>query len=134
MFGRIVCGAVTVMLTAQVVINVGMNFLLIPTYGIMGAAISWAVAILVRNVLPLAMINRMLGMSPFGSASAWVAVTAVACVSFVPALLRVSGAPFTAVVTATVIGGLAYLALLWVARHRLQLTAFGAIVKRRDVA
>jgi O-antigen/teichoic acid export membrane protein len=116
------------------VINVGMNFLLIPTYGIMGAAISWAVAILVRNVLPLAMINRMLGMSPFGSASAWVAVTAVACLGFVPALLRVSGAPFTAVVTATVIGGLAYLALLWVARHRLQLTAFGAIVKRRDVA
>ena len=56
------------------VINLGLNFVLIPIYGIMGAAISWAVAILVRNLLPLTMINRMLGMSPFGSASAWVSI------------------------------------------------------------
>ena len=114
------------------VINLGMNFVLIPTYGIIGAAISWAVAILVRNVLPLAMINRMLGMSPFGSASSWVAISAVACVGVVPTLLRVSGAPFAVILATTVTGGFAYLALLWIGRHRLQLTAFGAMVQRRS--
>ena len=113
------------------VINLGMNFVLIPTYGIMGAAISWAVAILVRNALPLAMINRMLGMSPFGSASVWVAITSVVTVGVVPTIVRFSGAPFAVVLGTTVAGGLAYLALLWLGRERLQLTAFGAMAQRR---
>ena len=109
------------------VVNLGMNFVLIPTYGIMGAAISWAVAILVRNLLPLTMINRMLGMSPFGSAAAWVSVTSIGCIGLVPTLLRLSGASFTVVLAATVAGGLGYVALLWTGRHRLRLTAFRAM-------
>lgn len=113
------------------VINLGMNFVLIPKLGIMGAAISWAVAIIVRNALPLAMINRMLGMSPFGSASGWVAVTSIACLGVVPTALVALSAPFATVLAASIAGGFGYLALLWVGRKRLQLTAFRAMTRRR---
>ena len=36
------------------VVNVGLDLLLIPRYGITGAAIGWAVAIVVTNLTPLA--------------------------------------------------------------------------------
>ncbi len=37
------------------------------------------------------MINRMLGMSPFGSAAAWVAASSIMCIGFVPTILRLRG-------------------------------------------
>lgn len=113
------------------VVNVGLNLLLIPRIGIVGAAISWAIAILIRNALPLTMINRMLGMSPFGRASAWVALSAVLCLGVVPTALRLAGAPFGAVLGAVLVGGFAYLAALWWGREALQLSALTSVLHRR---
>ena len=38
------------------VVNVTLDLILIPSYGITGAAIAWAVAIAVANLMPLAQI------------------------------------------------------------------------------
>ncbi|MFZ0324410.1 MAG: polysaccharide biosynthesis C-terminal domain-containing protein [Actinomycetes bacterium] len=116
------------------VVNLGLNFVLIPKIGIVGAAISWAIAILIRNFLPLGMINKMLGMSPFGSGSAWVAVSAVACVGVVPTSLRLLDAPFSAVLAAVLVGGIFYLAAIWWGRDRIHLGAFRAVLGRRRTA
>ena len=112
------------------VVNLSLNFYLIPRIGIVGAAISWAIAIIVRNALPLAMINRMLGMSPFGSAAAWVAASSLLTIGLLPAVLRGAGASFTIVLAATLVGGAAYLVLLWIGRERIRLTAFRAALTR----
>ena len=50
--------------TVALAVNVGLNFVLIPLYGIRGAAISWSVAIVVRNLLPLLNVRRHLDMWP----------------------------------------------------------------------
>jgi O-antigen/teichoic acid export membrane protein len=51
---------------AALVINVTLDVILIPRYGIMGAAIGWAVAIVFNNVVPLAQIWHALRLQPFG--------------------------------------------------------------------
>lgn len=109
------------------VLNVGLNLLLIPSIGILGAAISWAAAILVRNALPLAMINRMLGMSPFGAGAAWVAVSSVLCIGLPSAALRLAGASATWILISLVVGSVGYALALYWGRRPLHLAAFGAI-------
>src|SRR5699024_4931271 len=49
--------------------NLGLNFLLIPHWGIEGAAVAWATAIILANMLPLYQIHHGLGLSPFSRAS-----------------------------------------------------------------
>jgi O-antigen/teichoic acid export membrane protein len=49
-----------------VVINVGLDVLLIPRYGITGAAIGWAAAIAVANLMPLAQLAATMRLQPFG--------------------------------------------------------------------
>jgi O-antigen/teichoic acid export membrane protein len=49
-----------------VALNVGLDLLLIPRYGITGAAIGWAVAISVTNVVPLAQLAVAVRVHPFG--------------------------------------------------------------------
>jgi O-antigen/teichoic acid export membrane protein len=48
------------------VVNVSMDVALIPRWGITGAAIGWAVAIVVSNLMPLAQLAISMGLSPFG--------------------------------------------------------------------
>jgi O-antigen/teichoic acid export membrane protein len=47
-------------------VNVGVDLALIPRYGITGAAIGWAVAIAVSNLLPLAQLAKVYHLHPFG--------------------------------------------------------------------
>jgi O-antigen/teichoic acid export membrane protein len=54
-------------------VNIGIDILLIPKYGIAGAAIGWAVAIAVNNLVPLVQIATVLGLHPMGRG------TVVAC-------------------------------------------------------
>jgi hypothetical protein len=72
----------------------------------------------------------MLGMSPFGSASLWVATSSVVCLGLLPTILRLLDATFIAVLGALLLGGLVYLYFLWLGRDRIQLTAFRSIWRR----
>jgi len=47
-------------------VNVGLDLLLIPKYGITGAAIGWAIAIAVSNLMPLAQLAATFRLHPFG--------------------------------------------------------------------
>jgi O-antigen/teichoic acid export membrane protein len=49
-----------------VVVNVGLDVLLIPRYGITGAAIGWSVAIILTNLMPLAQLAATVRLNPFG--------------------------------------------------------------------
>jgi O-antigen/teichoic acid export membrane protein len=47
-------------------LNVGLDVLLIPRYGITGAAIGWSAAIAVANLMPLAQLAMTVRLNPFG--------------------------------------------------------------------
>ncbi len=51
------------------VVNVGANLLLIPPFGVRGAAVAWALSLIVANGLPLVQMWRLLGIQPFGARS-----------------------------------------------------------------
>lgn len=64
---------------AALAINIGLNLLLIPHMGILGAAIAWAASILVDNGAAMVEIRWVMGLAPFG-ADYWLAAGAtVAC-------------------------------------------------------
>jgi O-antigen/teichoic acid export membrane protein len=130
------CGQVDIVLTSTgrsalslangllaLAVNVGVDLVLIPRYGITGAAIGWAAAIVASNLVPLAQVARIVRIHPFGTA------TLIACaltgLSFgvLPALVRTvlgsgAGGQIVAVAAACVALG----AGLWLWRRELQLS------------
>jgi O-antigen/teichoic acid export membrane protein len=72
-----------------VVINVGLDVLLIPRYGITGAAIGWAAAIAVTNLMPLAQLMVTVRLHPLGRGT--LIAIALSCLSFglLPLAIRV---------------------------------------------
>jgi len=111
-------------------LNVGLNLVLIPAYGAVGAGISWTVSIVVRNVLPLLQIAWKYHISPIGRETALVAGLSVTTMGVVPGLLRLMSVPTVVVLAALLLGGLVFLATCWRFREQLQLDAFVSIVKR----
>jgi O-antigen/teichoic acid export membrane protein len=61
-------------------VNVGLDLVLIPAYGIAGAAIAWSAAIVLTNLMPLAQVAMTVRLSPFGRGT--VITTALAALSF----------------------------------------------------
>ncbi|MGI8532184.1 MAG: polysaccharide biosynthesis C-terminal domain-containing protein [Geodermatophilaceae bacterium] len=92
-------------------INIAANLILIPVLGIAGAAIAWALAIVVSNVVALAQIYFTKGLHPFGRGTLIAMGLAVACFAVIPdvAVLLWGGAAATLLV-ATAIGIAAYVA------------------------
>jgi O-antigen/teichoic acid export membrane protein len=109
---------------SALVVNIVLNLLLIPRLGILGAALAWAVAIVIRNALPLLQIRYLEHMTPLGDGTIRVAASAFACFAVVPGILAVAGASAPWRFAALLVGGLVYLLLLWLARERLHLAAF----------
>ncbi len=105
------------------VVNVGLDLLLIPRLGIAGAALGWAAAITVANLMPLAQIAITARLSPFGRG------TAVACglclISFgaIPLAIRLLlGAGPVAILCGAAAGTAVMAAGLWRFRHPLRLS------------
>jgi O-antigen/teichoic acid export membrane protein len=61
------------------VLNIGLNVVLIPTLGILGAGIAWGAAIAVANGLRLVYANRILGAGPYAG---WQGQAALALLGF----------------------------------------------------
>jgi O-antigen/teichoic acid export membrane protein len=53
---------------AALVVNVALNLLLVPRFGLVGAAVSWSVAIVGVNAARVIQVRRLFGVSPFGRA------------------------------------------------------------------
>lgn len=116
---------------AALVVNVGLNLLLIPDLGIVGAAIAWTAAIMVRNFLPLIQIRRSMGMTPFGRESGLVAGWSFGLLAIVPGTLVLLGVDTLWVVLALTLGGLAYVGVLVLNRRRLYLGELARSLQRR---
>jgi O-antigen/teichoic acid export membrane protein len=104
-------------------VNVGIDLALIPHYGITGAAIGWAAALLAANVIPLLQIRRMVHLHPFGKATFLACGLSATSFGLVPALVRVLLGDGAAALLVSVVAGAAVLAAgLWYWRDAFQLS------------
>lgn len=108
---------------AALAANVGLNLLLIPRFGMRGAVVAWAAAIVIANLAPLAQLYMTLGLHPFGRGMMAAAGLSLACFG-VPALVADLGfdasLPVLSVVAMS--GVLVYLGVLWRLRSVMQLS------------
>lgn len=112
-------------------VNLTLNVALIPSYGITGAALAWAAAILVNNLAPLIELALLMRLHPFGLAPALAAALAALSFGVLPLLVgATSGSTLGWEVAATIAGLLVYLAGLWRWRELLELKALLAIRRR----
>jgi O-antigen/teichoic acid export membrane protein len=101
-------------------VTVGLDVLLIPRYGALGAAAGLACAMVVNNLLPLIQVGRSVGLHPFGRGTRAAALLSVGCFGALPRLLiPVAGLP---IALATAVP--AFLAGAWLLRDHLALDAF----------
>jgi hypothetical protein len=108
--------------------------LLIPEYGILGAAIAHAISLALRNIMALVQINRILGMWAFTRQTAEIAVVSLSCFGVAPAILHVVGAAEIWVVVSIVFGAIVYTTWAWKSRRALQLDTFGNALRRRTAS
>jgi O-antigen/teichoic acid export membrane protein len=102
------------------VFNVGINLLLIPTWGAVGAAVGTAATLVIHNVLKQAGLWYYTGIPPLaaGYRAPYVTVTVVAAVLAAAAIVA-PPAPWVAALCATLAG----LVIVWANRERLELAA-----------
>ncbi|TDC55435.1 lipopolysaccharide biosynthesis protein [Actinomadura sp. KC345] len=113
-------------------VNLVLNVLLIPPFGIVGAAVARASGLLVRTMLALVQVRRILGMSPASAGLFWAGGSALVSFAVLPLAVRfVAGSSPIAFACALVPGVILYFALLWAGRERLSLTAFASLLPGR---
>lgn len=118
--------------TVALAVNVGLNVVLIPAQGIRGAAISWSVAIVVRNLLPLLIVARDLHMWPVTRHAMQVGVGAAVCFGLVDVVVAVADLPSPADLALLAVAVVVYLAGIWAWRDRLGLDVFRSALRRRS--
>lgn len=112
----------------QVVVNVVIDVLLIPHYGIMGAAIGWAVAITIGNVTPLAQLALAVKVHPFGRGTTIAFGLVALSFGVIPLAIRaVVGHGVLALAAAVAVGGAVQLAGMWRFRRILRLGAMPGV-------
>jgi O-antigen/teichoic acid export membrane protein len=113
--------------------NVGLNLLLIPHWGLVGAAVAWAAAIALNNLIPFAQLHRDYRMQPLGAGALVAMVAATVCFGLLPgaAAWLAPGRP-AVLISATAAGAALYLLALWRARRVLQMDLLMAAVRRRS--
>lgn len=112
----------TINVVVALVLNVGLNLLLAPRYGMIGSAIAWLVAILASNVLPLAQTARVSGLHPFGVPLATATIAATFAFALPMTIARVAfGASAGPFATALAVAVVLYAATLHRERSRLKL-------------
>jgi O-antigen/teichoic acid export membrane protein len=113
-------------------VNLVLNVLLIPPFGIAGAAMARACGLLVRTLLALVQVRRILAMSPASAGLFWAGGSALVSFAALPLAVRlVAGSSPLAVACGLVPGAILYFALLWIGRERLSLTAFASLLPGR---
>ena len=105
-------------------VNVGLDVLLIPRYGITGAAIGWSAAIIITNLVPLAQLAASKRLNPFGRGTFIAIGLAVVSFAAIPLAARAAfGRGAAASLSAVAFGCLVQAAGLWRFRASLRLAA-----------
>lgn len=143
------CGQVDVVLTTAgrtswslansllaVAVNVVADLMLIPEYGISGAAVGWAAAIVITNLVPLAQVAAVVRVHPFGRGLPVAILLTTLSFGVIPLGLRaLAGDSILVSVLGVAAGCVAAAAGLWCFRRPLQLALFpGWPGARRDHA
>jgi len=117
--------------TVALVTNLALNFMLVPAYGIRGAAVAWSVAIVVRNLLPLVQVRRGLDMWPGTVAAGYAAAGSVLCFGVAAAGALLGGLSVTFTLLLMCLGSAVYAAGVWLLRGPLGLNSFRRVLRRR---
>ena len=67
---------------AALIVNIGLNLVLVPRIGILGAAIAWGASIVVDNVTAMIEVRWVLGIAPFGPGYGLAVMTTMGCFGF----------------------------------------------------
>ena len=106
-------------------VTIGLDVLLIPRYGALGAAIGLACAMVANNLLPLIQVGRSVRLHPFGRGTRAAALLAVGCFGVLPwAVTVMAGTGVTGLALAVLAAVPAYAAGAWLLRGPLALGAF----------
>jgi O-antigen/teichoic acid export membrane protein len=106
------------------VVNIGLDLLLIPSYGITGAAIGWAAAITITNLTPLAQLAVAVRLHPFGRGTLLAIGLATLSFGVIPLVVRAAfGSGAVAAIGAVAAGCCVLAAGLWHFRRSLRLAA-----------
>jgi O-antigen/teichoic acid export membrane protein len=119
------------------IVMLGLDLLLIPSHGIVGAAIGWGAAILVRNLAALTQVGVSLRLHPLGRATATAALLTTVCFLIVGYAARlVVGASWSGSICSVGLGLPLYVLGLYLGRGPLNLAALRAIrsggIRRRQ--
>lgn len=119
--------------TTSVTVNVVLNVLLIPPFGMTGAALAWAGSIILENVLALLEVRFLVGIRPFGPSYLTTALAPLACFGLAGLALRSAlGPSATTLALAALAGAVPYAITLWYRRGPLRLPLFLTTVRRRS--
>jgi O-antigen/teichoic acid export membrane protein len=119
-------------LAASLTVNIVLNLLLVPRYGINGAAIAWAASIAVDNLASVAEVRFLLGVHTFNRRYLPLLLAAIGCFGVLGALLRLALGPSLLVfVLFGMIAALLYGLFLWRSRERLELVTLYDAVRIR---
>lgn len=113
-------------------VDLGLCFILIPRIGIVGAAIAWNAAVVVRCGLGYIQVHRSTGLTPLGRSTMTAAASATVCYGAPLGLLSVTNHLTPLLYLGTLAAGTCvYAVFLWFQRETLELTALSALVGRR---
>ncbi len=112
-------------------VQLGVDIWLIPSHGVMGAAIGWSAAIVIRNVLALVQVVIAIGLHPLGRVTALAGGLAVVTCLLPLGLARLLlDNSLTGLLVGLVCSGVLYSIGLWRLRGPLQLNALVAVRRR----
>jgi O-antigen/teichoic acid export membrane protein len=115
------------------VLNVALNLLLLPHLGIEGAAIAWAVSIVVNNLAPLVEVWALMRLDPFGPGFLTAALCAAIAYGGIGLAVRsIAGPTVPAFLVYGVLATAVYAAFLLRFRNALQLPALGHALRAGD--
>lgn len=113
--------------------NVALDLVLVPWLGVTGAALGWAAAILVNNLLPLWQVNRHLRMHPLARGPITAMAASVVTFGLLAGVVRIGlGGGLTGLMVAGLLATTAYLVIVHARRDDLELDALTAVVRRRQ--
>ncbi len=113
-------------------VNVGLDLVLVPAWGVTGAAVGWAAGILVNNLLPLWQVRRHLDMHPFGSGTLAAMACCVAAYGVVAGAGRLLlGGGLLGLLVSGLVGTAVFGALVVRQREALELAALRGALRRR---
>jgi O-antigen/teichoic acid export membrane protein len=123
MAGRTSWNLVNVLVALAV--TVGLDVVLIPRFGALGAAIGLACAMVANNLLPLVQVGRIAGLHPFGAGTIAAVLLSLGCFGVLPwAVTATIGSSAVSLALALALALPAYCAGCWTLRTHLALEAF----------